>query len=170
MFENITAITSIIAIIISLITLYKSYKQEFEIAKGNIVIYFDYDLISSKVFLIIKNTGNSVATIKHIECNKNIESIIPNNINSLISYNDTFLAPNQKIYQEINFKAIKNSTIIFNCQYVTLGKSIETKQSINTSFISSLGQSSPYFTDNLSLNKCLNKINNSILLIAQRLM
>lgn len=174
-FNIITSITSVIAIIISFITLKKMYEQDFENNKGEINIYIDTDPINSKAYLIIKNCGKSSANLLYCNCDKEIIPKVPDelknklNIQSLLSFKDYLLMPNQKIVQEIDYNSIKDTTLLFVGEYLTLNRKIKFNYSTNTNYLSHQIFWRTKFTQKSDLSKMLNELNNSILLIAQKL-
>lgn len=117
-FNLITAITSIIAIIFTCFSVLSAKKQEFELNRGNVVAYIDYDIVYTNAFLVVKNFGKSIATINSIKPNIDIPVYIDNNSDKykIYNYSNYTLVPNQKVYNQIDIKKILGKTINIKCR------------------------------------------------------
>lgn len=167
-FNLITAITSIIAIIFTCFSVLSAKKQEFELNRGNVVAYIDYDIVYTNAFLVVKNFGKSIATINSIKPNIDIPVYIDNNSDKykIYNYSNYTLVPNQKVYNQIDIKKILGKTINIKCTYTTLNKTITSNYICNLDFVNTLSHSTLSST---STEKALLAINKSIISLYQTL-
>ena len=165
-FNSITAITSILAICFTGYSFYSSKKQEFEINRGNVVVYIDYDIVNSQAFLVIKNFGKSIATISSIHSNIEIPFMINEEKYKLTNYTNYTLVPNQKFYSQIDISKIIENEISITCTYSTLGKTITETYKSQLSFSKSLSHFVVKLDDS-TIQSSLTHINKNILLISQ---
>lgn len=116
-----SSILSIIAIVISVLTLVQNYKIIFESNKPNIVIFSKVISFSSPyTYLILKNFGNSGATLLNVEYNKDLKSFfdrVP-----FKNLKNTFIAPNQSFIYPLLPNVELDKTISFTINYKYLNK------------------------------------------------
>ena len=116
-----SSILSIIAIVISVLTLVQNHKIIFESNKPNIVIFSKVISFSSPyTYLILKNFGNSGATLLNVESNKDLKSFfdrVP-----FKNLKNTFIAPNQSFIYPLLPDVELNKTISFTINYKYLNK------------------------------------------------
>lgn len=116
-----SSILSIVAIIISTITLLQNNKMIFESNKPNIVIFSKVISFTTPYsYLILKNFGNSGATILNIQYNKNLKSFfdrVP-----FKNIENTFIAPNQSFVYPLLPSIELDETINFTINYKYLNK------------------------------------------------
>lgn len=116
-----SSILSIVAIIVSVLTLIQNNKMIFESNKPNIVIFSKViNFTTPYSYLILKNFGNSGASIINIEYDKDLKSFfdkIP-----FKNLENTFIAPNQSFVYPLLPKIDLNETITFTINYKYLNK------------------------------------------------
>lgn len=116
-----SSILSVVAIIVSVLTLIQNNKMIFESNKPNIVIFSKViNFTSPYSYLILKNFGNSGASIINIEYDKDLKSFfdkIP-----FKNLENTFIAPNQSFVYPLLPKIDLNETITFTINYKYLNK------------------------------------------------
>lgn len=116
-----SSILSIIAIVISVLTLVQNHKIIFESNKPNIVIFSKVISFSSPyTYLILKNFGNSGATLLNVESNKDLKSFfdrVP-----FENLKNTFIAPNQSFIYPLLPDVELDKTISFTINYKYLNK------------------------------------------------
>lgn len=116
-----SSILSIVAIVISVVTLVQNNKMIFESNKPNIVIFSKVISFTTPYsYLILKNFGNSGATILNIQYDKDLKSFfdrVP-----FKNIENTFIAPNQAFVYPLlpDFKL--DDTIKFTINYKYLNK------------------------------------------------
>ena len=116
-----SSILSIVAIVISVLTLVQNNKMIFESNKPNIVIFSKVISFTTPYsYLILKNFGNSGATILNIQCDKNLKSFfdrVP-----FKNIENTFIAPNQSFVYPLLPNIKLDETISFAINYKYLNK------------------------------------------------
>lgn len=116
-----SSILSVVAITVSVLTLIQNNKMIFESNKPNIVIFSKViNFTSPYSYLILKNFGNSGASIINIEYDKDLKSFfdkIP-----FKNLENTFIAPNQSFVYPLLPKIDLNETITFTINYKYLNK------------------------------------------------
>ncbi len=116
-----SSILSIIAIVISVLTLVQNHKIIFESNKPNIVIFSKVISFSGPyTYLILKNFGNSGATLLNVESNKDLKSFfdrVP-----FKNLKNTFIAPNQSFIYPLLPDVELGKTISFTINYKYLNK------------------------------------------------
>lgn len=116
-----SSILSIVAIVISVLTLVQNNKMIFESNKPNIVIFSKVISFTTPYsYLILKNFGNSGATILNIQYDKNLKSSfdrIP-----FKNIENTFIAPNQSFVYPLLPDIKLDETINFTINYKYLNK------------------------------------------------
>lgn len=134
-------VLSLVLAIISIITVILTLKQNNKMIENSsrpyVVIYGETTNFSDLTFyIVLKNYGNSGATIKKITCNLNLSKYnFDTNITPFEAIENTLLAPNQNIvctidHQQLNIDNIEY--INFEIEYQSLsGKNYKEKYSIN---------------------------------------
>lgn len=116
-----SSVLSIVAIVISVLTLVQNNKMIFESNKPNIVIFSKVISFTSPYsYLILKNFGNSGATILNIKCNKDLKSFfdrVP-----FKNLENTFIAPNKSFVYPLLPNVKLDETISFTINYKYLNK------------------------------------------------
>ena len=125
-----SSILSIVAIIVSVLTLIQNNKMIFESNKPNIVIFSKViNFTTPYSYLILKNFGNSGASIINIEYDKDLKSFfdkIP-----FKNLENTFIAPNQSFVYPLLPKIDLNETITFTINYKYLNKKYSEKCTVS---------------------------------------
>ena len=116
-----SSILSIVAIVISVLTLVQNNKMIFEINKPNIVIFSKViNFTSPYAYLILKNFGNSGATILNIQYDKDLKSFFDRvpfkNIENI------FIAPSQFFVYPLLPDVELDEIISFTINYKYLNK------------------------------------------------
>lgn len=116
-----SSILSIVAIVISVVTLVQNNKMIFESNKPNIVIFSKVISFTTPYsYLILKNFGNSGATILNIQYDKDLKSFfdrVP-----FKNIENTFIAPNQSFAYPLLPSTKLDETINFTINYKYLNK------------------------------------------------
>lgn len=175
-YETLTLVVSILAVAVSAFAALFTYKnlkeirnQFFEQNRGNIVFYID--TIKSGTFhrLIIKNFGNSPAKLLSLSISPDIDWAKANSTLSskfnVSNFKNIFLAPNQHVSSEFNFKGYPDEVFKVEIKYETCGKTILESYSVDLHFFHTALSGAKKIDDELS---ALKEINNSIQQLSRR--
>ena len=121
-------ITGIVAIIISVKTLKQNSKMIEESTRPYITIYFQTTTVrTQRPYFVIKNFGNTGATISSITCDYDLKKCSVDSCATLFSHiANTFLAPQQSIPCSVNIKNIidEENFLTFKIEYLQCIKNI----------------------------------------------
>lgn len=136
----------IISLIIALRTLRQNSKMIEDSTRPYIVIYSKTTYVAdTNFYLVIKNMGQSGAIIKRINSDKDLEPYIYlNQINPINKVENTFFAPNQSIFFELEASKIKKDKIMyinFEIEYMSNRKAYTEHYAINFDLESSIVRS-----------------------------
>lgn len=129
-----TSLLSIVAIIISIVTLLQNNKMIFESNKPQITLFSKtIHFTSIHTYLILKNFGNSGATILDISYDDVVDNFFTKKPFQNIS--NTFIAPNQAFLYPLDFDTKKDLDTILNfkIKYKYLDKEYIEKCSVSLS-------------------------------------
>lgn len=162
--------TSIIAICISVKTLKQSNEAIVESSRANIVFYIEKSKYNVLHTLVIKNFGNSVGKIISIDTNPKLDwsktklSGIP--VKPITEFSNIFLAPNQTIKSDFDFRHCKNTMINVTLKYETLSKIYTDNYSINLAITNNIAHLEP---NTSTVEQGLKAIHNSIQELSDKL-
>ena len=119
-------ITGIVAIIISIKTLKQNSKMIEESTRPYITIYFQTTTVRTpRAYFVIKNFGNTGATISSITCDYDLKKCSLDSRATLFTHiSNTFLAPQQSIPCRVDIGNIvdENISLTFKIKYFTMNK------------------------------------------------
>lgn len=125
-----SSILSVVAIVISVLTLKQNNQMVFESNKPNIVIFAKMiSFTTPYLCLILKNFGNSAATILSVESNESIINLADREPFKHI--HNTFIAPNQSFVYPLDYKKDSINFIKFKITYNYLNKTYVEEQCVN---------------------------------------
>lgn len=143
--ELVSCIISAFSVLISGVAAFFTYKnleeiknQNYEQNRGNVILYLEKYRYNDFHYIIIKNFGNSAAMLKKIQIDppitwdKTIQSIPSEH--DVENLRDIFLAPNQSIQTEFDFKTYEDTRFHVTLIYNTLNKEIVQKYDIDLDF------------------------------------
>lgn len=180
----VTAFTAIASIILVVLTIRQNSKMIENTTRPNIVIFGEsFRFQGIRYCLIIKNFGNSSATITSFECNANLQNyaLLPQR-KPFSHIENTSVAPGQSLICELNHLKLFNDTALQSDENSALLKFkitylSESKKSYTSEFIVNLsseqdslrGRTSNNPNDQDSEKKFLRTIANSLQEITERL-
>lgn len=168
---SISSILAIIAIIISVKTLKQSNKAIIESSRGNIVFYIETPLGGNQ-YLVIKNFGNSSATLKGININPEItfaKSTFDSTNKLITEYSNILLAPGQAIKSWFPFDDYPDKEFKIALSYETLGKTYSESYTLNLNYISTIDYLRDFSIDCPDEKSALLKISNNIKSLTEKI-
>ena len=125
-----TSFLSIIAIIISILTLRQNNKIIFESNKPNLSIFAKvFNFSSPHLYLVLKNFGNSGATIININYDNELNSYFEKQ--PFKNMNNVFIAPNQSFVYALDNDKNLDDVINYEIEYQYLNKTYKEKNVVS---------------------------------------
>lgn len=133
----------IVSLFIALKTLRQNSKMIEESTRPYIMIYSKTTYVQdTEFYIVIKNMGQSGAIIENVACDIKLEDYIYlSSINPFDKISNTFLAPNQSIYFQLDAVKLKKyniKQINFEIEYHTGKRTYNEKCPINFELVSSI--------------------------------
>ena len=175
LFQFIDLILSLMAFIGSVIAIYFTYQnlkemkkqlaeqkeQYFEQNRGSLIFYISKSSTSIFHSLIIKNFGNSSAKLLSLKITPDLDwaKTRESNLNkfNVSNLKNIFLAPQQHISSEFDFRSYPEKKFDIEICYETCGKILSEQYSIDIDFIGNLITAELNIKDELSALKNINK-------------
>ena len=147
-----SSILSIIAIAISVLTLRQNNKMIFESNKPNLIIFSKIvSFTSPYTYLVLKNFGNSGATILNIEYNKNISSYFGKEPFKRMS--NVYIAPNQPFVYPLKDDFDLEQTINFKINYLYLNKTYSETHTVKFSQLKDIPSTKVHISKNMDIKE-----------------
>lgn len=167
-YEIISTAIATISVIISGIAALFTYKnlkeirnQFFEQNRGNLIFYIDKTKDGVTHSLILKNFGNSPAKLLSIQITPSLDwnktSIGLTEEFNFSNCKNVFLAPNQHILSEFDFRNYPDKIFQITIDYETCGRTISETYSIDLHFSHVLISTNKQINNELSALKAINQ-------------
>lgn len=168
-YEIISCAISSFAAIVATIAVFFTYKnlreikeQFFEQNRGNLIFYIVQTKSGSFYSLVLKNFGNSPAKLLSLTIDPDItwsktKLDFMNDVDSMSSFENVFLAPNQSLISDFDFDDYPDEIFKVRLKYITCGRTLEETYTINLHCSDSLIFTSPTLKTELDALKAISE-------------
>lgn len=182
-YEIISCSISAFAAVVATIAVFFTYKnlreikeQFFEQNRGNLIFFIDQIKSSTFYLLVLKNFGNSPAKLLSLSIEPDLvwhktKIDFLDDVDSVSSFENVFLAPNQAIISEFDFDDYPDEIFKVRLKYITCGRTIKDSYTIDFRFSNSLISTGPISkngSEKESQLEILRSINESIQSLVKR--